>query len=251
MVDKKVLEFVKKSQWFSNLPEEVSRQIADKLTRHSLKKDDVLIRKGDMGDSVFMIRSGWVKIVIPDEVEGDLVVNHVGPGEYVGELSLVDQKPRSANVVALSDLEAYEFKRDDFLAVLNENPMLGLYVVINISSRMRFLLTYIEKSIQWSHKIAEGDYEFMKQEMESEKDSSIIDNTRTDDARASRFLAAFFEMVEGIQQREEMLMEKVYNLSIQIDEDKRDEELAGLINSSFFKRLEDQRKELKSKTKKK
>lgn len=245
MVDEKVLKFIKGSSWFGNLPDDVTQQIAEKIERHKVKKDEYLIRKGDDGDSVFMIRTGWVKIVIPDEVEGDLVVNHVGPGEFVGELSLVDQMPRSAHVIAISDLDALELKRDDFINILNENPLMGLYVITNISGRMRFLLTYVEKAIQWSYKIADGDYDFLKEEMDNPQNSSIIDNTRTDDARAGRFLGAFFRMVEGVQKREEMLMEKVYKLSIQIDEDKRDQELGELVNSDFFQKLQKDSKNLK------
>jgi CRP-like cAMP-binding protein len=184
--------------------------------------------------------------VIPDDKDGEIVLNHLGPGEFVGELSLIDQKPRSASVIALSDVDALELRRDDFLEVLNKFPMMSLYVISNISSRMRFTLTYLDKAVHWSYKIAEGDYSFAAEEISKVQNTSIVDNTKPDENRADRFLLAFFKMVEGIQQREKILLDKVYELSIQIDETKRDEELEKLTSTGFFQKLKSETQELRN-----
>ncbi|MGD8457471.1 MAG: cyclic nucleotide-binding domain-containing protein [Anaerolineales bacterium] len=244
-MDKGILSFIKKTSWFENLPDDVTENLARKVDRHLLKEGDALIEIGDKSDSVFIIRNGWVKITIPEENEGEIVVNHLGPGEFVGELSLIDQKPRSASVIALSEVEALEISRKDFLEVLNEFPMMGLYVISNISSRMRFTLTYLDKAIHWSHKIAEGDYNFAVEEISKAQSTAIIDNTKPDDVRANRFLIAFFEMVEGIQKREQLLIDKVQELAIKIDESKRDKELASLTGTGFFKKLQDESKQIR------
>ncbi len=234
---KEIQKFIQRTSWFDNLPDDVTASLAEKVDQHTLKKDEALINIGDKSDSVFIIRNGWVKIVIPDAKEGEIVLNHLGPGEFVGELSLIDQKPRSASVIALSEVDALELNRDDFLEVLNKFPMMGLYVISNISSRMRFTLTYLDKAVHWSYKIAEGDYSFAAEEISKVQNTSIIDNTKPDESRADRFLLAFFKMVEGIQQREKILLERVQALTIQIDETKRDEELERLTNSGFFQKL--------------
>jgi len=244
-MDEGILDFIKHTSWFENLPDDVTESIANKVERHILKKGDAMIEIGDKSDSVFIIRDGWVKIVIPEKKEGEIVLNHLGPGEFVGELSLIDQKPRSASVIALSKVEALELSRKDFLDVLNGFPMMGLYVISNISSRMRFMLTYLDKAVHWSHKIAEGDYNFAAEEISKAQSSSIIDNTNPDEVRANRFLSAFFEMVEGVQKREQLLIEKVQELVIKIDESKRDEELASLTSTGFFKKLHSESKELR------
>ncbi|MEN8241857.1 MAG: cyclic nucleotide-binding domain-containing protein [Chloroflexota bacterium] len=238
-MDEGLSKFLQNTSWFSNLPADVINSLGEKVITLQLKENDSLIEIGSTGDSVFIIREGWVKIVIPDDKDGEIVLNHLGPGEFVGELSLVDQKPRSASVIAISEkLEALELHREDFLNLLNEFPMMALFVISNISNRMRYTLTYLDKAVHWSYKIAEGDYSFAAEEINRAQQSSIVDNTKTDETRADRFLLAFFKMVQQIQAREDMLIEKVKELSIKIDKDKRDKELDSLTGSSFFEKLQ-------------
>lgn len=239
MDDEGIKKFLKKTDWFRNMPSDVIDSLSETVIHHALNKDEALINIGDAGDSVFIIRDGWVKISIPDAQEGEVVINHLGPGEFVGELSLIDQKPRSASVIAISDnLRALELPRADFIALLEKFPLMSLYVISNISNRMRYTLTYLDKAIHWSYKIAEGDYSFAAEEISKAQHLSIVDNTRPDESRANRFLLAFFQMVQGVKQREEMLMEKVRELSIKIDEEKRDKELESLTGTSFFEKLQ-------------
>lgn len=245
-MDQGLQRFLQKTSWFGNLPEDVIGSLAEKVQQHLLKKGETLIEIGSTGDSVFIIRNGWVKIVIPDDKDGEVVLNHLGPGEFVGELSLVDQKPRSASVIAISeDLTAVELKRDDFLEVLKEFPMMGIFVISNISNRMRYTLTYLDKAIHWSYKIAEGEYDFAAEEINREQQSTIVDNTKPDETRADRFLMAFFQMVERVQAREDLLIEKVKELSIKIDQKKRDEELESLTRSKFFEKLQSESRKIR------
>ncbi len=245
-MDDDLKKFLQKTDWFRNMPPEVIESLSKKIEHHRLKKGEALITIGDQGDSVFIIRQGWVKIVIPDEKEGEIVINHLGPGEFVGELSLVDQKPRSASVIALSEpFEAVELRRDDFIELLNQFPMMGLYVISNISNRMRFTLTYLDKAIHWSYKIAEGDYSFAAEEISKAQSTYIVDNTRPDEIRANRFLSAFFQMVQEVQEREDLLMQKVRELSIKIDQSKRDEELDLLTRTAFFQKLKMETKQIR------
>lgn len=245
-MDEGIRNFLQKTDWFRNMPPDVIHSLSEKVEVHLLKKGEPLIRIGDRGDSVFIIRRGWVKVAIPDEKEGEVVLNHLGPGEFVGELSLVDQRPRSASVITISDdLEAVEITRDDFLELLNQFPMMGLYVIINISNRMRYTLTYLDKAIHWSYKVAEGDYDFATEEISKAQEADIVDNTRPDETRANRFLMAFFRMVQEVQGREELLIEKVRELSIKIDKEKRDQELASLTGTSFFEKLKSETQQLR------
>ena len=233
-MSEKIVKALKRSSWFQSLPEEVLKDLATKVISYELEKDEVLIQKNDKGDSVFYIYDGWVKIVAGDALGGEVVLNHLGPGEFVGELSLVDQKPRSASVVALSTIRALELKRDDFINILNENPEIALHIIANISSRMRFTSTYVEKAIQWSYRIAGGDYDLASDEIQK---TNIIDTSKPDDVRANRFLDAFFRMLEGIKSREDALKTQLVQLTIEIDQAMRDEEIDSVINSEIFQKI--------------
>ncbi|MDH5506383.1 MAG: cyclic nucleotide-binding domain-containing protein [Anaerolineae bacterium] len=245
MDSEKKKKALSRSSWFRELPEEVLDGLVDRVDAHVLQKGDVLIRKNDLGDSVFMIYSGWVKIVVGDVRGEEVVLNHLGPGEFVGEISLIDQRPRSASVIALSPLEALELKRDDFIKILNKHPEIALYVIINISERMRFSSTYVEKAIQWSQRVADGDYGSASDEIQKTQDATIVDTGKPDDVRANRFLSSFFRMVEGVKAREEKLMSQLHQLTIEIDQVKRDEELDSLVSSEFFQKIKADTQSLK------
>jgi CRP/FNR family transcriptional regulator, cyclic AMP receptor protein len=230
------IKYLKKLPLFQGLPEDVIVEMAREVKQHKLVRNDVLFLKGDPGSSLYIIRTGWVKITTEDQHGDELVLNHCGPGETVGEFSLIDEEPRSAGVVALSALDTLELKRETFLRVLDREPLLALDVMRNIVARGRFATTYIEKAIDLSHRIAEGDYSFAIDQIQNIQ-STFVDVHKADETRASELLSAFFHMVEGVRSREENLKQQVYELTVKIDEKKRQEEVKSLTQSPFFSNL--------------
>lgn len=225
------------------MPVEAIEVLAAEVTARHYETGDVLFQKGADGSAVHMIRSGWVKIVTEDAAGDELVLNHCGPGEVVGEMALIDNEPRSASVVALSPVDVLELERDAFIQVLSRQPLLALDVMRNFSARLRFSTIYIEKAIEWSRNIAAGDYHLTIAEIESA--SGIVDRNKTDDARAVELLSAFFDMVEGVRTREEALKQQLRDLSIEIDEAKRRQAFEEVAQSSFFQDLKSSVQEIR------
>lgn len=230
-----VVESLKKIPLLQDLPQETIEEMARQVRPHYLEQGDVLFRKGQPGDAVYIIRSGWVKIVTENAGGEELTLNHCGPGEVVGEISLIDGEPRSAGVVALEAAEVLELKREAFMDELARQPLLALDVMRNLSARLRFATTYVEKAIEWSNRIAEGDYNFAIEQIQSE--SGVVDRDKADDVRAGELLAAFFHMVEGVRTREETLKQQLRDLSIEIDEAKRREAFEQVAQSPFYQEL--------------
>ena len=225
------------SFWFKDLPDRIVIELAQKSEVHVLKIDEKLIQKGAEGNSMFFLNKGWVKIV-HDDIEGEeVVINHLGPGEFVGDQSLMDYQPRSASVVAISPVEAFEIKRDDFLKVLDSYPGVSRSIIRDLSNRLRFTSTYIEKAIRWSRRITEGDYSMATDEISEEM---IIDTGDSDTDRANRFINTFAQMVEEVQKREEDLRQQIHELKIDFDTSKRDADVDDLIQSKFFKKLKEE-----------
>ena len=77
--------------------------LADSLRERSLRRGQVLLREGDSGDEMFLVRSG--SLVISKGVTGrvEQVLARVGPGDFFGEMALFDRSPRSATIQADSD----------------------------------------------------------------------------------------------------------------------------------------------------
>jgi CRP-like cAMP-binding protein len=243
-MDDGTIDFLNSLSLFRGLPRDVVAAVAADVQPRRLQPDETLFRKGDPGDALYMIRSGRVKITTLDSQGKELMLNQCGPGEAIGEMSLIDSSPRSASVVALEPAEVLVLQRQAFLDELGRHPTLAMDVMRNISGRLRFATTYIEKAIEWSQRIAEGDYSFALQQIQTNQ-TTIAGQRAPDEARAAELLSAFFRLVEGVKKREEALQQQVRELKIQIDETKRTQEVDNLTSSDFFARLKAKSQELR------
>jgi len=232
---------LKKAFMFEGLPDDVLQALAQKITHQKLTAESVLFHRGDAGDALYIIDEGEVKIVRENEQGGEVVLNRCGPGEAIGEMSLFDQEPRSATIVAVTDSEVLELKREAFFELLDQRPDVALILIRSISSRLRFASTYIQKAIEWSKKIAEGDYSIM--------DQIQPDQVNSDEGKAGQMLAAFFQMVKGVKAREDSLKQQVQKLTLAIDEAKRKQEVEELTSTEFYSNLKLQAQKIREQRK--
>jgi CRP-like cAMP-binding protein len=232
---------LKNTMIFSGLSDDALTALAQKAFTRKLAKDDVLMRKGDPGDSLFLIHNGWVKIVTLDSKGDELIINKCGPGETIGEMALLDRGTRSATVIALEDAEVLELKQDVFQEVLDRRPDVSLAIIRSYSERLRFATTYIERAIDWSQKTAEGDYSFIDQTQ------PLLNQAGSDDAKATQMLSAFFAMVRKVKEREDVLKQQLEKLTFEIDQARRKQEFEEITGTEFYTQLKEQAKALREK----
>jgi CRP-like cAMP-binding protein len=96
----------------------------------------VICREGEPGDAMFLIRSGHAAIV-KGEFDAPIVLTCRGAGEFIGEMALLENLPRSASVVALDEVQLYQVTRDDFQRLLSHSTTLDLGMLRKLSSRLR------------------------------------------------------------------------------------------------------------------
>lgn len=234
-----ITEQLKKVEIFSGLSEQALEEIAARAERRKLSAGDVLMKKGDPGNSLFLIHEGSVKITTVNPKGEELVLNRWGAGAVIGEMSLLDGGTRSANVIALEDVEALELSRETFERIV-ENPSVSLAIIRGLTKRLRFATTYIEKAIDLAQKIAAGDYSFLEQSQPLLKEVS-------DDSKASQMLSAFFTMVRKVKEREDALKQQLEKLSFEIDQARRKQEFEEITGTEFYAKLKEQAKALRQK----
>jgi CRP/FNR family cyclic AMP-dependent transcriptional regulator len=103
----------------------------------SYPKGHVVLTEGEVGDSLYTIASGRVKVFIGDEDGREIILKILGPGDFFGEMSLIDSQPRSASV---STLEASTFRvlsHQDFEMCLERAPRIGSTVMQALAKRLR------------------------------------------------------------------------------------------------------------------
>jgi CRP/FNR family transcriptional regulator, cyclic AMP receptor protein len=112
-------------------------QLARSLRRRSYHRGEVVFHQGDPGDTLHLVRSGRVKVVLPAETGDEVVLAILGPGDCFGELALLDGEPRSASVVAMEPVETMVLGRQDFLAFFRSNPETAERLVVNLARIIR------------------------------------------------------------------------------------------------------------------
>lgn len=236
-----ILNQLQKTSMFKNLSDDVLAEVALKASTRKLARNEILMRKGETGDSLFLIHDGWVKIVTEDSKGDELIINKCGPGETIGEMSLLDGIPRSATVIALTEAEVLELKQDVFEEILDQRPDISLAIIRSYSERLRFSTTYIEKAIDWSQKTAEGDYSF------AEQTQPLVNGTGSNDDKAAQLLSAFFAMVRRVKEREDGLKQQLEKLTFEIDQARRKQEFEEITGTEFYAKLKEQAKTLRQK----
>ena len=109
-----------------------SRLAGPEVRTRSFAKGDTIFREGEQGDEFFVVVRGKVEIR-----SGDRRLETLGPKGIFGEMALIDDSPRSATVVALTDVAVAPIKEKHFLFLVKHMPMFALMVMRVLAYRLR------------------------------------------------------------------------------------------------------------------
>jgi CRP/FNR family transcriptional regulator, cyclic AMP receptor protein len=122
--------------WAELEPADAQALLARGVMR-DFRRGQALLHERQLPDRVLVIRSGRVKITVSSPAGREVVLAFRGPGELVGELSALDEQPRSATAVALERVEALAIAHGDFRAFLAERPAASLALLRILARRLR------------------------------------------------------------------------------------------------------------------
>ena len=117
--------FLKEVGFFQDLSAEELSEVSRSVSEKTYSKSDIIIEEGTPGDSLYIIKKG--KVVIEKEHnKKKSILAELGPTMFFGEMSLINDYPHSARVVAKEDCELLLINRLDLEVILNWNTLLGL-----------------------------------------------------------------------------------------------------------------------------
>jgi CRP/FNR family transcriptional regulator, cyclic AMP receptor protein len=132
VADTELKQFIRDVPLFAGLlPSELDR-IALVMHPLQLKAGELICSEGDPGHQFYVIADGEAAVE-----HGGHTVAKLHPGDYFGELALLDRGPRSASVRALSDSRLYVLNEQSFVGVLNEVPALAQKLLASLAKRLR------------------------------------------------------------------------------------------------------------------
>jgi NTE family protein len=131
----KIEDSLQRIPFFSGLPSNVLSAIAAKLQHEHYHHGEVVFFEGSPGESLYLIESGQVKISTgsgPDEK----VINYLGPGNFFGEMALLLDQRRSANVTVVIDADFWVLRKTDLDQLLKDYPTIALQISRELSRRL-------------------------------------------------------------------------------------------------------------------
>lgn len=134
----KSISQLKQIPLFSNTSDEEIKTIADKLVSVKFPQGESIIREGDPGNFLYLIKKGRVRVItLIEPEEEEIVLSYLNEGDYFGEMALITGEPRSASVVAESEVELFQLSKSDFDSLILRNPNISLSLTHVLTQRLQ------------------------------------------------------------------------------------------------------------------
>jgi CRP/FNR family transcriptional regulator len=130
-------EVIRDLPLLARLPRDDRQALASRARLRSYTAGTTIFREGESGDSMHVVVEGRVRISISSGSGDEATVASVGPGDCVGELSLLDGRPRSASAIASTATKTFVVTRDVFVEWVSERPGAALALLETLSLRLR------------------------------------------------------------------------------------------------------------------
>lgn len=130
---------LEKVSLFVRVPQDYLTQLEKLSTMRRYAKNTVLVTEGDESTHLYVIHKGTASAYLTNEDGRQVNLNYMHDGEYFGELSLLDGKPRSASVMTITDCEILLLPRAAVLELMQKHPEFSMQLLIELTGRVRDL----------------------------------------------------------------------------------------------------------------
>lgn len=131
------LDDLKRVPLFSDLAEGELVRFAEVTRERDYPRNSVILFEDDPGDSLYIVSTGQVKVVLIGEDGREVILSVLNDGDFFGEMSLIDDEPRSAHVIAMRDSRLLVLRRDDFQQQVQQHPSIALKLLKVLVQRLR------------------------------------------------------------------------------------------------------------------
>ena len=130
---------------FEHASRNILESLAGRLRRRRFRRNEVIFHQGDPGDALHIVAAGAVKILLPSAEGDEAIIATLRPGDFFGELALLDGAPRSATAGALEQSETLVLPRDVFIGLLDTLPGLRDALLAGLAHELRRLTGHVEE----------------------------------------------------------------------------------------------------------
>ena len=120
---------------FERADQSMLASLSSRLRVRRFRRNEVIMHQGDPGDSLHIVGVGAVKIVLPSAEGEEAIIATLRPGDFFGELALIEEHPRTATVTAAEETECVLFVAWEFTALLKEYPQIAVPLFMELIRR--------------------------------------------------------------------------------------------------------------------
>ena len=131
------LDLLRRVPLFSLLTVTQAEVISGAVTKQRYKRGEVLVERGQKSNALAILLTGRARVVSADSRGREVILATLGPGDYIGEMSIIDNEPHSATVRAEVQTDVLLLGRADFARCLAENASMSLVVMRGLVKRLR------------------------------------------------------------------------------------------------------------------
>lgn len=234
------LRLMKATRLFTETPPELLDELVDGFTIQEVEAGEVVFHKGDLGNCLYIVAEGLVRV--HDE---ERILNDLGPYEVFGEMAVIDPSPRSASVTALQPSRLLRISQESLFALMAQN-----------SSLMRAILRLLVRRLRSRVRDMAEDFEYMRQfglvtsaaaalEAGLYQPESLDEVARREDA-LGQLARVFQRMVRQVYRREQSLLRQVAELRIEMDEARKASQVAQITETEYFQNLRARARQMRS-----
>src|SRR5256886_3863116 len=122
---------------FKRLEPHELEHLAEDVDQVNYAAGETIFNEHDLGDGLYVVETGSVRIWVLDEDVKPVTLAELKPGDFFGELAVLDRGARSTNATAIADTELHRLSSDDFQDFLMKHPDVAIDVICEIGARMR------------------------------------------------------------------------------------------------------------------
>jgi CRP-like cAMP-binding protein len=140
-----VADDLRRCALFAHAGDDVLHALAEGMRSRRFRRGEVIFHQGDPGDSLQVVTSGSVKIVLSSRGGEEAIIATLHPGEFFGELALLDGAPRSTSATAIEPTETLSLTRAAFLELLRRDPHIVEALLVSLAEVVRRLTGHVEE----------------------------------------------------------------------------------------------------------
>ncbi len=131
------LELIRRVPLFSMLTPSQAESVADAVIKRRFKRGELIVEQGKKSNALFIILTGRARVLTTDARGREVILANLAPGDYIGEMSLIDNEPHSASVRAEVQTDVLMLGRVEFARCLPENTSMAYAVMKGLVQRLR------------------------------------------------------------------------------------------------------------------